>query len=165
MTCHKVNAKLQRSYVWEIDFYDHECTLVCVISEPVLLMVGRAMRYFLRIDSTILQQLFSFLLQPSSSSKSLDSAYASSPIGAPESVNGNKGWTDSPLASVKTLMQGFARFCSLLGLQIQNHNAWKVNGMRDYPCNWYGCSLSALYSWRYRAYRILLNLSDQSAAR
>ena len=37
-------------------------------------------------------------------------------------MNGNVGWTDNPLAHVKTPVQGFARFCSLLLLQMQNLN-------------------------------------------
>ena len=61
MIRHKVMAKLQGSYILKIDFCDPEYTVGCVISESMLLMVGRAIRYLSRTASIILQHLFQII--------------------------------------------------------------------------------------------------------
>ena len=84
-------VKLQGSYVLEIDFCDPECTLVCVISESISLMVGRAMRYLVRTDSTILQHFVWLFTSAKSFVKVIASAKAPSLNVALRSVNGNLG--------------------------------------------------------------------------
>lgn len=62
-----------------------------VISESILLVVGRAIRCLLRTGSIILQHLFQIIASVKFFIEAIGSANASSLIVAPESLNGNVG--------------------------------------------------------------------------